>query len=130
MRTPAFALCALLSALPASADTLTAEQVLELRKSGVSDATIRQMLENENQAMKDQQADRVPDDLVEQSYANEHIGSWTTKDGRRVHSTGKGDYPNHAFDPTIPSTQPQYPVNVFPYVGAPVPAPRPGNGPR
>ena len=123
MRRLAFALIATaaLGVGPTAAETLTPEQILELRKSGVSDATIRQMLENENQAMKDKQKDRVPDDMVEQSYANEHIGSWTTKDGRRVFSTGKGDYPNHAFDPTIPSSQPQSPVGVFPYVGAPVP---------
>lgn len=126
MRAPALALSFVLLASSASAGNLTADQILELRKSGVSDATIRQMLENENQAMKDKQADRVSDDMVEQSYANEHIGSWTTKDGRRVYSTGKGDYPNHAFDPTIPSSQPQYPVNVFPYVGGAVPVPAPG----
>ncbi len=121
MRTPAFLLLIAMLATPSWAGTLTADQVLELRKSGVSDATIQKMLDNDSQAMKDKQADRVPDSMVEQSYANEHIGSWTTKDGRRVFSTGKGDYPNHAFDPTIPSNQPQYPVGVFPYVGAPVP---------
>ncbi len=121
MRAPTFLLLTTLLATPSWADTLTAEQVVELRKSGVSDATIRQMLKNDNQAMKDKQADRVPDSLVEQSYANEHIGTWNTKDGRRVYSTGKGDYPNHAFDPTIPSDRPQSSVGVFPYVGAPLP---------
>lgn len=121
MRATVLTLASLLLAVPAFGGTLTADQVLELRKSGVSDETIQKMLENEKQAMKDKQADRVPDSMVEQSYANEHIGTWETKDGRRVYSTGKGDYPNHAFDPTIPSSQPQYPVGVYPYVGAPVP---------
>lgn len=121
MRVTILMLASLLLAFPAFGGTLTADQVLELRKSGVSDETIQKMLENESQEMKAKKADRVSDSMVEQSYANEHIGTWQTKDGRRVYSTGKGDYPNHAFDPTIPSAQPQYPVSVFPYVGAPVP---------
>lgn len=104
---------------PQPALGLSAEEILELRRAGVSDATIRQMLENEHQQTRARQEARIPDEQVEQSYANEHIGSWTTKDGRRVFSTGKGDYPNHAFDPTIPSNQPQYPIGVFPYVGGP-----------
>lgn len=125
MRKSALVLVALLVSAPgaALAEALTAEQVLELRKAGVSDATIRQMLQNQSEETKARQEERVPDELVEQSYANEHIGSWNTKDGRRVFSTGKGDYPAHAFDPTIPSSQPEYPIGVFPFLGAGRPGP-------
>jgi len=121
VRTTGVILICVLLAGTSRAGTLTTEEVLKLRESGVSDQTIRQMLENESQAQKAAQEARVPDELVEQSYANEHIGTWHTKDGRRVFSTGKGDYPAHAFDPTIPSGQPQSPIGVFPYAGGPVP---------
>jgi hypothetical protein len=118
---------------PASAArALTAEEVLQMKQAGVSDETIQQMLENER--LKDQQkVDDAPGAAMEQDkFANDHIGTWTTSDGRVVLSTGKADPQKDVFDPTVPqSGADQLPANVYPYVfpGAPGP-PGPVMGPH
>jgi hypothetical protein len=116
-------------ATPARA--LTAEEVLQLRQAGVSDATIQQMLENERQ--KNERHDDVPQQMRDQKFANDHIGTWDTSDGRVVLSTGRADPQRDVFDPTVP--QNNYgngQMNVYPYVfpGAPGPAPAPVLGPH
>lgn len=110
---------------------LTAEEVLQLKQAGVSDETIQQMLENERQKNEQQAAD-VPSAMKQDEFANDHIGTWTTSDGRVVLSTGKADPQKDVFDPTVPqSGADQMPMNVYPYVfpGAPGP-PGPVVGPH
>jgi hypothetical protein len=125
---------ALASASPAAA--LTAEEVLKLREAGVSDETIQQMLANER-AQADQQG--ATEQMQQQKFANDNIGTWNTSDGRVVLSTGRADPDKDVFDPTVPQENP-YPMSIYPYVfpnagpGAPAPVigPHglPGPGPR
>lgn len=111
----------LLGAAGGSAESLTAEQVLELRKAGVSDATIQKMLDQGSSAGS------LPGPLQQQAEATSHIGSWDLPDGTRVLSTGKSDMPNHFYDPTIGGGN-QYPLNIYPYVTPFGPGPGPAGG--
>ena len=124
---PALLLCA---TLPARA--LTAEEIQQLKLSGVSDDTIQDMLQNER--LKEQQkAQNAPSAAMEQDkFANDHIGSWTNSDGRVVLSTGKADPQKDFADPTIPNSNADSQPNVYPYVftGGGVPAPAPVIGPH
>jgi hypothetical protein len=132
MRTPirsiALALLLATTLAPRAAQALTADQVLQLKQAGVSDATIQQMLENER-VKEDQQHGNAPSAaMANQKFANDHIGSWTTSDGRVVLSTGRADPQRDMFDPTVPQNPNDYSqqMNVYPYVfpGAPM-----GGGP-
>lgn len=120
-------------AVPAVAHALTAEEVLQLKQAGVSDATIQQMLENERLKDQAQSGDDAPNAAMqEQKFANDHIGTWTTSDGRVVLSTGRADPQRDVFDPTVPQNgNDAMPANVYPYVfpGAPV-GPAPVLGPH
>ncbi len=123
--------CALACAAPGAAFGLTAEEVLKLREAGVSDETIRQMLENERaeaEAKKNDQA--ATEQMQQQEFASDHIGTWNLSDGRVVLSTGKADPAKDVFDPTVPQSN-AYPMSVFPYVfpGAPT-GPAPVLGPH
>ncbi|MEW6268228.1 MAG: hypothetical protein AB1689_02885 [Thermodesulfobacteriota bacterium] len=119
---------ALALASPQPAPALTAEEVLKLKEAGVSDETIQQMLANER-AQADQSA--ATEQMQQQKFANDHIGTWTTSDGRVVMSTGRADPQKDVFDPTIPQSGGEYPMSVYPYVfpGAPGP-PGPVLGPH
>jgi len=130
------------TAAPATqAWALSAEEVLQLKQAGVSDATIQQMLENER--LKDDQQNpppqRADDDvpnaaMQEQKFANDHIGTWNTSDGRVVLSTGRADPQRDVFDPTVPNSNSNenQQMNVYPYVfpGAPVGPAAPVLGPH
>lgn len=125
-------LCALLSALLCCVRTgsaLTAEEVLQMKQAGVSDDVIQQMLENER-LKNEQQAAAAPSAAMEQDkFANDHIGSWTTSDGRVVLSTGRADPQKDVFDPTVAQNPANTtPMSVYPYVftGAPGPPGPPG----
>jgi len=122
-------LLALAASGPQRASALTADEVLKLREAGVSDETIQQMLSNE--AAKQQQGGASAQ-MQQQKFANDHIGSWTTSDGRVVLSTGRADPAKDVFDPTVPGSGNDYPMSVYPYVfpgGAPGP-PGPVMGPH
>jgi hypothetical protein len=99
------------AANPLAAEPLTAEQVLELRRAGVSDETIQKMLEQGQTS-----GSTLPGPLQQQAEATSHIGSWNLPDGTRILSTGKSDLPNHYYDPTIDSGGGQYPIQVYPFV--------------
>lgn len=112
-----WSLTALLLCAASGAHALTADEILQLKQAGVSDDTIQDMLQNER--LKEQQkAANAPSAAMEQDkFANDHIGSWTTSDGRVVLSTGKADPQKDFFDPTIPQNQANTtPTNVYPYV--------------
>lgn len=115
-------LLVLLAAAGSSAESLTAEQVLELRKAGVSDETIQKMLDQGSSAGS------LPGPLQQQAEATSHIGSWDLPDGTRVLSTGKSDMPNHFYDPTIGGGSNQYPISVYPFVTPYGPGPGPAGG--
>lgn len=121
-RLPGAALLFLLATGSVAAEPLTAEQVLELRKAGVSDATIQKMLDQRDSTST------LPGPLQQQAEATSHIGSWDLPDGTRVLSTGKSDLPDHYFDPTIGGSQ-QFPINVYPFVSPYGPVPGAGGGP-
>jgi hypothetical protein len=103
--------------IPGAARALTADEVLQLRQAGVSDATIQQMLKNESQKNAQQRAD-VPSAMQNEKFANDHIGSWNTTDGRVVLSTGRIDPQRDVFDPTVPQNPNDDPqqMNVYPFV--------------
>jgi hypothetical protein len=111
------------------AEPLTADQVLELRKAGVSDETIQKMLEQSQGSTS-----TLPGPLQQQAEATSHIGTWNLPDGTRILSTGKSDLPNHYYDPTINPNQGQNPIQVYPFVGpygpGPAAAPAPVLVPR
>jgi hypothetical protein len=116
-------LCLLSLAGPRVARCLTPEEVLKLRAAGVSDDTIQKMIDQEEQQ-------RIPGSMVEQSYATKHMGNWTLEDGSVVHSTGQSRQP--FFDPTInPGQSSTQPYGIYPYVfpGAPGGAPAPARPP-
>ncbi|MBI4526346.1 MAG: hypothetical protein HY695_21310 [Deltaproteobacteria bacterium] len=81
--------------IAAQASALTVEEVLALRKAGVSDQTIQMMLEAEKTTYT--------------PFGAEYPSSWTTSDGRVFRSTG------HGRDVLRESSQ-YYPVGVYPYV--------------
>jgi hypothetical protein len=89
---------------------LTPEEVLKLKKAGVSDETIQLMLEQEHDR-------RIPSDMVEQGYATDRIGTWKLYDGRTITSTGKRQLPLH-YPTEYPPSAP-YTPNVYPYVVTP-----------
>ncbi len=102
---------------------LTADEVLRLRQSGVSDETIQKMLDQERSEKAE-----IPAAMVQQEYAQKHIGTWTTSDGSVVLSTGQSTNPDHYYDPTLPGSGSNYPIGVYPYVfpgayGSPGPMP-------
>lgn len=80
---------------------LTVEEVLSLKKAGVGDETIQRLLEHEH----------------EDKFVAEHLGSWTTPDGRMIRSTGKRRWP--LTPPAL--SQGQYPIGVYPMVPLPPP---------
>ena len=103
--------------LVAAASALTADEVLQLRQAGVSDATIQQMLENERMKDQQQQADAPSAAMEQDKFANDHIGTWTNSEGRVVLSTGKADPQKDVFDPTVQNSNGDYgQSNVYPYV--------------
>jgi hypothetical protein len=128
---PALAALLATTLIPTATCALTADEVLQLKQAGVSDATIQQMLQNENLKEQRQQQD-TPAAMQEQKFANDHIGSWNTSDGRVVLSTGRADPQRDVFDPTVPNSNANAPTNVYPYVfpGAPVGPPAPVIGPH
>jgi len=92
---PALSLLAfLLSISPAY--PLTVEEILALKKAGVSDETIQMLLEREH----------------EDRSAAEHLGTCTTPDGRVIRSTGKRHWPLSLPE----SYQGQYPIGVYPFI--------------
>jgi hypothetical protein len=105
---------------------LTPEDVLKLKKAGVSEETIQMMLEQEHER-------RVPSNMVEQGYATDHPGTWKLKDGRTITSTGKRQLPLHyptEHPPTVP-----YSPDISPYIVTPPfsgwrPTPTPRPSPR
>lgn len=121
-----WALPLLLLCSAGAARALTAEEVLQLKQAGVSDDTIQDMLQNERQKEQQKAADAPSAAMEQDKFANDHIGSWTTSDGRVVLSTGKADPQKDVFDPTIPQNSgAATPLNVYPYVftGAGPPGP-------
>ncbi|MBY0274949.1 hypothetical protein K2Z84_06390 [Candidatus Binatia bacterium] len=108
------------------ARALTAEEILQLKQAGVSDDTIQDMLQNERMKQQQKAADAPSAAMEQDKFANDHIGSWTTSDGRVVLSTGKADPQKDVFDPTVPQNPADTtPMNVYPYVftGAGPPGP-------
>jgi hypothetical protein len=103
-----------LGASGASAEPLTAEQVLQLRQAGVSDETIQKMLEQSSSGSGS--GSTLPAPLQQQAEATDKIGAYDLPDGTHILSTGKSDMPNHYYDPTIDSGQSQYPIQVYPFV--------------
>ena len=97
---------------------LSPAEVLKLKQSGVSEATIQMMLENEA-------AGRVPSDKIEQSYATDGIGSWQLRDGRTIHSTGDRRLPLD-FPTNYPTPAPYSPY-ADPYIFV---TPEAGHGPH
>jgi hypothetical protein len=123
----ALAVLASLAASSASAEQLTAEQVLQLRQSGVSDETIQKMLDQGSGS-----GSSLPAPLQQQAEATDHIGAYDLPDGTHILSTGKSDLPNHYYDPTIDSGGgSQYPIQVYPFVSpyGPGPGGAAGGGP-
>lgn len=131
----------LLSVLPAlllcsagAARALTADEILQLKQAGVSDDTIQDMLQNERLKEQQKAADAPSAAMEQDKFANDHIGSWTTSDGRVVLSTGKADPQKDVFDPTVPQNPADTtPTNVYPYVftgGGPPGPPGPVIGPH
>ncbi len=76
--------------------SLTVEEILALKKAGVGDETIQMLLEQE----------------YEERSAAEHLGTWTTLDGRVIRSTGKRHRPLSSSE-VYPG---QYPVGVYPFI--------------
>ena len=89
---------------------LTPEEVLKLKKAGVSEETIQMMLEQEREG-------KVPPTMVEQGYATDHPGTWKLKDGRTITSTGKRQLPLH-YPTEYPPPAP-YSPNIYPYIAPP-----------
>ncbi len=83
----------LLFGFPPSPKALTVEEILALKKVGVSDETIQMLLEQEHLG-------RAPAD---------YLGTWTTPDGRLFRSTGKRPRP---ASPPIESSPP----SIYPFV--------------
>lgn len=104
---------AALGASFASAEALTADEVLKLRQAGVSDETIQKMLE---QSSGSGSGSALPAPLQQQAEATDHIGAYDLPDGTHILSTGKSDMPNHYYDPTMDSGGSQYPIQVYPFV--------------
>lgn len=86
---------------------LTPEEVLQLKKAGVSEKTIQMMLEQE----RDRQ---VPPSMTEQGYATGHPGTWKLQDGRTITSTGKRQLPLH-YPTEYPPPAP-YAPEITPYI--------------
>lgn len=86
---------------------LTVEEVLALKKAGVNDETIHRLLEREH----------------EDKFIAEHLGAWTTPDGRVIRSTGKRRWP--LTPPEL--SQGQYQIGVYPVVPLPSPWGIPAN---
>ena len=124
---PALLLCA---ARPARA--LTAEEIQQLKLSGVSDDTIQDMLQNERLKEQNKAAEAPSAAMEQDKFVNDHIGSWTNSDGRVVLSTGKADPQKDFADPTIPNSNADNMGSVYPYVftGGGPPAPAPVLGPH
>jgi len=125
---------ALALAWAARAGALTADEVLKLKQAGVSDETIQQMLDNER-AQQDAANARAgaTQQMQEQSYAADHIGTHELGDGTVVLSTGKADPQQDVFDPTVPNSNANtQPMSVYPYVfpGGPPGPPAPVLGPH
>lgn len=109
---PALLLCA-----AGAAHALTADEILQLKQAGVSDDTIQDMLQNERLKEQQKAADAPSAAMEQDKFANDHIGSWTTSDGRVVLSTGKADPQKDVFDPTIPQNPADTtPTSIYPYV--------------
>jgi hypothetical protein len=89
----------LLSSIPAWA--LTTEEILALKKAEVSDETLQRLLEQEH----------------EDKLLTEHLGTWTTPDGRVIRSTGKRQW---SLNPPE-LHQPQYLIGVYPFIQLPPP---------
>lgn len=89
---------------------LTPEEVLKLKKAGVSEETIQMMLEQEREG-------KGPPTMVEQGYATDHPGTWKLKDGRTITSTGKRQLPLH-YPTEYPPLAP-YTPNIYPYIVPP-----------
>lgn len=91
-------LCSVLAFLlsSVSAYALTVEEILALKKAGVSDETIQRLLEQEH----------------EDKAVAEHLGTWTTPDGRVIRSTGKRQWSLSPPD----LYQEQYPLCIYPFI--------------
>lgn len=111
-----FALPAILPCGVRQARALTADEILQLKQAGVSDDTIQDMLQNERMKQQQKAADAPSAAMEQDKFANDHIGSWTTSDGRVVLSTGKADPQKDFADPTIPNSNADQQPNVYPYV--------------
>ncbi|MCS6927395.1 MAG: hypothetical protein NZ578_16005 [Candidatus Binatia bacterium] len=93
--------CAMVLLYCTPAQALTVEQVLALKKAGVSDETIQRLLEHARE-----------DKLIA-----EQLGTWTTQSGRVIRSTGKRRWPL-----TPPELhQGQYPIGIYPFLSPPPP---------
>ncbi len=80
--------------------SLTFEQVLALRKAGLSDKTIQMILEQENK----------------NPFDTEFPNTWTTPDGRVFRSTGHGWRPAGCSDSSYPIYNYPIVVPTFPRV--------------
>ncbi len=89
---------------------LTPEEVLKLKKAGVSEETIQMMLEQEHER-------QVPPNMIEQDYATDRPGTWKLKDGRTITSTGKRQLPLH-YPTDYPPPAP-YSPDISPYILTP-----------
>lgn len=95
---------------PHLALALTPEEILKLKKAGVSEKTIQMMLEQE----RDRQ---IPPNMTEQGYATDHPGTWKLQDGRTITSTGKRQLPLH-YPTEYPPPAP-YAPDISPYIFTP-----------
>jgi hypothetical protein len=63
---------------------LTIEQIIMLKKAGISEGTIQLLIEDK----------QLPQKMKEQAFAQEHIGTWNIKDSQGeeavIYSTGRG----------------------------------------
>ena len=90
---------------------LTPEEVLKLKAAGVSEETLQLMLQNEKE-------DKIPEDMREQGYATDHMGTWKLKDGRTITATGKRQLPLH-YPTEYPPPSPYAPY-IYPHIGFPL----------
>jgi len=93
-----FVVTYLIGASPAL--SLTFEQVLALRKAGLSDKTIQMMLEQENK----------------NPFDTESPNTWSTSDGREFRSTGQGRRPIGCSDLFYPLYNYPIVIGTFPRV--------------
>jgi predicted DNA-binding transcriptional regulator AlpA len=63
---------------------LTVEEIIQLKKAGISESTIQLLIEDR----------QLPQKMKEKAFAQEHIGTWNIKDSQGkeaiIYSTGKG----------------------------------------